>query len=343
MSTFFEEVDRCDESYEKAKYLAYDDYNRYGNFNLPVECAKKWSKTTYFLPSVYKRYMQRVENFEVRPDDVWVVTFPKCGTTWTQEMVWQICNNLDYAKGRAIGLNTRFPFLELGGLLPDENLDTLGILNETKSPRLIKSHLPAPLLPKQIWTVKPKIIYVARNAKDTLVSFYHHYRNLQGYKYHMDAFLEIFMKDFVIFTPYDTHILDFWYMRNEQNILFLTYEDMKKDHPTVIKKTAEFLGKPLSEEQILELTDHLSFDKMSKNESVDLLHELKDMQDSLLLKKQDEDFAFVRKGKVGAFGDDMTPAMIEEFNEWLKERLIALNVDSELWKIFFLQDKPKNM
>ena len=35
----------------------------------------------------------------VRENDIWVVTFPKCGTTWTQEMVWQIANNVDIDGG----------------------------------------------------------------------------------------------------------------------------------------------------------------------------------------------------------------------------------------------------
>ena len=37
-----------------------------------------------WLPSNYEKYEGDILNFEVRPDDIWIVTYPKCGTTWTQ-------------------------------------------------------------------------------------------------------------------------------------------------------------------------------------------------------------------------------------------------------------------
>lgn len=60
----------------------------------------------------YQSYAQQVRDFQVYEDDVWIVTFPKCGTTWTQEMVWLIDNALDYQTARNISINTRSVFLE---------------------------------------------------------------------------------------------------------------------------------------------------------------------------------------------------------------------------------------
>ena len=63
-------------------------------------------------PENYKRFAKKIRDFKVYPDDTWVITFPKCGTTWTQEMVWLLVNNLDYEKAKSTILKRRFPFME---------------------------------------------------------------------------------------------------------------------------------------------------------------------------------------------------------------------------------------
>jgi len=57
-------------------------------------------------------------------------------------------------------------------------------------------------------------------------------------------------------------------MRNEPNILFLTYEEMKSDMKSVLKKTSAFLGKSYSDEELNTLEKHLAFSSMNRNPSV---------------------------------------------------------------------------
>ena len=50
--------------------------------------------------------------------------------------------------------------------------------------------------------------------------------------------------------------------------MFLTYEEMKKDLPAVIRKTAAFLGKSLSDVDVGRLNEHLAFKNMKSNKAV---------------------------------------------------------------------------
>ena len=57
------------------------------------------------FPTGYLSYEKEIRELEVRSDDVWISSFPKCGTTWTQEMVWNIMNNVDLDTAKSINLN----------------------------------------------------------------------------------------------------------------------------------------------------------------------------------------------------------------------------------------------
>ena len=41
-----------------------------------------------------------------------MMSYPRSGTTWTQELVWLLANNLDYESAKSRLLTERFPFLE---------------------------------------------------------------------------------------------------------------------------------------------------------------------------------------------------------------------------------------
>lgn len=262
----------CDDYNGSAKNAAYFTVDKfvhaYPEPNPSTPLGPEYQFSKQFLPSRFKKFMKQIENFDVRPDDVWSITFAKAGSTWSQEMIWLLNNDLNFEKAKKKSLQDRFPFLEYDSVAKKINSNFLKNAKDLPSPRHLKSHLSAGLLPKQVWTVKPKIIYVARGVKDLAISYYHHYVHMQGYKGTLEDFLEAFLEDKIFLSPYHGHVKDFWFLQNEENVLFITYEEMKSDLMAVLKRTAAFLGKSYSDEELRQLEDHLTFDAMKANKSV---------------------------------------------------------------------------
>lgn len=80
--------------------------------NQPIQGLQNWEARPSAMGERYYKYADRIRRFRVRDDDVWIISYPKCGTTWTQEMVWLLGNELDYATGAKVDLSDRSPFLE---------------------------------------------------------------------------------------------------------------------------------------------------------------------------------------------------------------------------------------
>ncbi|XP_011865836.1 PREDICTED: cytosolic sulfotransferase 5-like [Vollenhovia emeryi] len=122
----------------------------------------------------------------------------------------------------------------------------------------------------------------------------------------------------VPYFPFWDPILFFWKMRDQDNILFMTYEEMKRDQVAAIKKTAKFLGKPITNEQVIELSEHLKFSKMQANPSVNLPLLLSDNNG---MKANNSDFMFIRKGKVGDWKNHMSEELAQRFDKWIEDNL----------------------
>ena len=76
------------------------------------KCDLKLENRSFVMIEKYFPLAERIRNLAIYEDDVWVISYPKCGTTWCQEMVWLLNNNLDFEKAKKIEQIDRFPFLE---------------------------------------------------------------------------------------------------------------------------------------------------------------------------------------------------------------------------------------
>ncbi|WAR13048.1 ST1A1-like protein [Mya arenaria] len=245
-----------------------------------------------------------IETMDTRQDDIWVCSYPRSGTTLTQEMTYLV-KTLDFETALTKQLDERFPIIDI----KDDRFPYYkGVkhFDEMKSPRLIKSHLPYFLLPQQLKDGKGKIIYIARNAKDVVTSFYHLLLwgdELKESDNTWDLFLDSFMNGTGVQGFWPKHVLGYWEAsRRSDKIMFLQYEEVVKSLPNTCHKIAEFLDRKLTDDEITRICQHCHVDNMRNNDHVNGTY-------WKTFKRMNDDSAgrFINKGKAGAWKSLLSP------------------------------------
>ncbi|XP_037088862.1 sulfotransferase 1C4-like [Pollicipes pollicipes] len=287
--------------------------------------------------------LERCYNTPLHPDDTWVVTLPKCGTTWTQELVWLLQNDCDFAGARTMLMPDRWHFLDILAITPVHRRAAVRAEPETPSKRIffgpiearprpwfVKTHLPLHMCPPRLLDTC-KVVYVARNPKDACVSFFHHQHlfNKAMPSLGLEELVDLFIDGLGANLPYFPHVLEAWRQRHHPNMLFLFFEDLKKDLRGSIIKVAEFLGKPTTEKQLDQLEQHLHFRNFKDNQWVNWEWLSRTAWGG------DPNRKFMRKGQTGDWKNHLTPEMDRKIEAWMKEELA--NTD-----LTFVTDIPES-
>jgi hypothetical protein len=230
------------------------------------------------------------QRYRAQPGDLFVATYPKCGTTWMQYVIYLLVHRAEPLPAGA-NFNDAFPHLEEVG----EH-----VVRALPEPRLIKTHLPLERTP---WNDRAKYVYVARNPFDCVVSFYHHTRGFpQHYDFAagtFDTFFELFLRGEVDFGDYFDNLVSWLPRLGAPNTLFLTYEQMLAAPAEAVAAVGAFLGgdaaRTAADARLLARVVELSsFESMSRDQGRWSSARPADMPE------------FVRKGVVGDWADHLS-------------------------------------
>lgn len=104
--------------------------------------------------------------------------------------------------------------------------------------------------------------------------------------------------------------MDGWNNRHHENVHFVFYEELKLDQENTLKKLANFLGHPLKDEDLPQLMEHISFEKVKKNEVINVKMDSTDSNAVQL----------IRRGKVGG-NPEMTKDISKKIDQWAERNM----------------------
>lgn len=304
-----------------------------------IELLKYQGFWYLFYTNMLKSILMFQRHFQARDTDLIIASFPKTGTTWLKSILYSVVNRFKHPIKQS-PLFSNHPHELVCRLEYDIYGDAFDYprphhLNELPSPRLFHTHLPYMTLPESIKVSGCRILYITRNPLDTLVSMMYFamkpLKELAGEDVELPS-IEDYFEDFCegkfINGPFFEHVIEYWKQSLEQpkKVLFLKYEDLKKDPILHLKRVGEFVGMPFtqSEEREGVIEEIIEFC------SINNLKELEGNKSGVINKIYDKK-SYFRKGEVGDWTNhNITPAMVEKMKKLMQEKLEGTGLSFEL-------------
>ncbi|XP_066916919.1 amine sulfotransferase-like [Clytia hemisphaerica] len=258
---------------------------------------------------------EKVESCELFDDDVIVCGNGKTGSNWCERIVWALMYDIKLEIQNPPPVNL---FMVTLGIHPFNTEEEF--LSKLSRPRLLKTPLPYELLPKQFREkrTKAKIIYMYRNPRDVCQSAFNHFKTLHDdFSGTLQDVVNLMTNDVGnAFGPYFKHILGYWNRRLDENLLVISYEEMKKDFSGHIKKISDFLDIEISNEDLVAFTNRFSFETMKANAEKMLSFNASQKNYSSTVDAALKGKTMFNKGQIGSWKALFTPEMTKQMEEW---------------------------
>jgi hypothetical protein len=210
---------------------------------------------------------ERAGTYQARPEDIFVATQMKCGTTWMENIVYEVLhrgNGTLEATGTA--MYSIAPWLEGRKSVSLEDAPLLG----TERPsRIIKTHMPAHLCPAN---PAAKFIYVYRHPVSCFASCVDFLAtNAGNMTPTMDEFEKWFTSpELMWWGTWTSHVQGWWdRAHRDSNVLLIQFEQMNRDLPGMVKRVVDFLGvAPLSDEELARVVEKCGFAYMQRHQNL---------------------------------------------------------------------------
>lgn len=276
-----------------------------------------WTAT----PPEYLAYLNAELDF--RPADVWLLSYPRSGTAWSHEVLSAVLYGGDIAAlthAQHDGRIPKFQPIEIGIGTAADLAGRIGRWKALPSPRVFPTHVPCRLFSNRVRALKCKRVYIVRDPRDVAVSRYHFHRSnrlLGPYQGTWDEFFDAFLSGQVTYGSWFEHTLGWWRdaRANPADVFVMTYERLKTDTATTLRRLGSFLGRPLSEAAVAAIVEHTSFDRMSVNPFTNRAG------NPIMVAP------FLRKGVVGDWQQHFTPAQAARFQAIWHEKMCGSGIE----------------
>jgi len=234
-------------------------------FRLPKIPVMRYQGVTGPLMMCSKKSYAATLNYKPGAEDIFIATQMKCGTTWMQQIVFEILHGGegDLSDDGYRHMYALSPWIETSptSSVPMERAPLVG----PKKNRIIKTHMPAQLIPDND---KAKYIYVTRHPVSCFASCVDFINLLGGPMIpERKNLLDWYCSEDMWWMSWPDHV-ESWWKRSQQhdNVLFVHYEELKQDLPGMITKIAEFLNTPLSDDEHKKVVHKAGFEYMKEHE-----------------------------------------------------------------------------